>query len=1064
MKTRILNSFLPALAQRTGSHPSSPSGQLRAFLVCRASAGETSFDVPVTPAGQSAPRAFRLLTLDKKMKTKLSRFSQFICAALLCVATTQSLCAGTHTWTGTGFFGQSFVFGDNFNWIEGAPTVGEAAPVVLIFPPDVDVNVTNNIPGLIVDEIQFTGANYTLHGTAAANTLTIRGSAPFLADVIVTGTNNAIASSLGLVLSNTVSFSISTNRTFAVKSAISGAGGIDKAGAGTLVMDTAGANNSYPGETTVRNGLLELKNSGGLAIPGDLIIGAAGGTAPCQVRYGDSWAVANSATVTVFTNGFFNMWGYSDTIGSLHLYGGDADTAGGTMYLNGDVTSTGYPFLDGIVSFGAVTRNLNIVNGGLAVDAELLGSSASVGLNKTGAGYLSLENTNQLQGLYTVAAGTLFVSHAGALGTTNGATVVSNGASLYLNNFISVNDESLTIQGAGDPAWGAFAFALAANWNGDVTLTGDTVVNVLSDSATSSIEGTINGLFMIAKTGIGTLRLAGSTYNYFGGAEVQLGGLMLDKDNAKDAIIGTLVIGTPNGETGDAWVSVQSFDNISSFTTVTIHPSGAFYNNGYITYIGSLAGGGYLNLSTGRLGIGLNGQSTVFSGPITGSGSTNLWKYGPGTLNLVGASTLSGLALVSEGKLAVNANFNTMPVLVTGPGTLGGTGTVASVTVESGGTLAPGNSAGQLTVSGPLTMQAGSIYSVELNGVQAGTSYDQMAVAGQVTLGNATLQATLANPTAVSNSFTIVLNYSAFGVNGTFNGLPNNSLFYAGNRKFRVRYNAGNGNEVTLTQENTLPMLTTLNSPAAKGEGSPVQLTGNYNDPDNGDSVKMVVNWGDGSTTTNNVSGGTFAINHAYGDDNPTGTPQDFYSINAWPMDNQGIGFNEITPVLITNVPPTFNPPAGLGVLPGQPLMATLAISDPGSDTFQAYVNYGAGGGAPAVPVFGNLFNLNYSYPSNGNYTVTILVRDDDLGEKLLSFDVVVGLKLNITDAANNNVKLSWPGISQNLFVEGKTDVGGTNWTVVPIAPTFAGNEYYINVPKTNAASFYRLGWDPNAQ
>ncbi|HXU77168.1 MAG TPA: autotransporter-associated beta strand repeat-containing protein, partial [Methylomirabilota bacterium] len=933
---------------------------------------------------------------------------------------------------------------------------------VLIFPPGTETFVTNDVAGLVVDQIQISGTNYLLQGTGAGNTLTILGSGPFQGDFLITGAGNTIAASLGLVLSNTVSFSVPTNKTFTIKSVLSGAGGVDKTGPGTLAFQTAGLNNTYSGLTTVRNGLLLLNNASATAVPGNLTIGEAGGTAPCEVRYGSAFGVGNGSAVTVYTNGDYNLFGFNDTIGSLNLYGGQADTGGGTLGLNGDVTSTGYAQLYGVVSFGAITRTFNNINGGLYVAAQLLGNSPGTGLNKVGAGYLDLANTNRLDGLFTVGAGSLFLDHSGALGTTNSGTVVSNGAAISLSSFITVTGEALTIQGNGDPTWGAFSLGLASSWAGNVSLAADTLVSTLS--GTPVISGAITGAGKLIKTGAGNLQLAGAQNNFNSGVEVRLGGLYLNKNNNLDCVIGTLVIGTPGGETGDAWVTAQNYNMINDFTAVTIYPSGSLNIGIYGTYIGSLEGAGALNLSTGQLTVGLNAQNTTFSGPISGTGATNILKSGPGTLNLTGASTVSGKMAVLDGKVAINAAFNSMPVVIAGAGTLSGTGAVASVTAESGGTLAPGNSPGQLSILGPLTMQAGSIYSVELNGLQAGSTFDQVAVAGPVTLGNATLQATLGLASAVSNVFTIVLNYSAGAVSGTFNGLPNNSTLTLNNRKFRVRYNGGSGNEVTLTQEDTAPAINTLNTPAATPEGSAAHLTGTYSEPDTGDAVSLVVNWGDGSTTTNSVSGGAFNVTHIYVDDNPSSTPQDSYSINAYPIDSFGaIGVSQLTSVLITNVPPTFTVPAGIGVLPGQPIAATIAISDPGADTFQAQVDYGAGGGFVTVPVANNLFNLDYTYPSNGTYNVTILVHDDDMGQKQQSFAVLVGVRLSIADAGSQ-VKLSWPSAAQNLFVVHDTTLTGTNWVVLPASPILNGAEYYINVPKTNPASFFRLGWDPNAQ
>ena len=93
------------------------------------------------------------------MKTKLSKFSQLLCAALACAALTQTLHAGIHTWHGEGFFGnKTRIWSDPFNWAEGPPTPGEAN-LILIFPPDTDTYVTNDIAGLVVDQIQITGTN-----------------------------------------------------------------------------------------------------------------------------------------------------------------------------------------------------------------------------------------------------------------------------------------------------------------------------------------------------------------------------------------------------------------------------------------------------------------------------------------------------------------------------------------------------------------------------------------------------------------------------------------------------------------------------------------------------------------------------------------------------------------------------------------------------------------------------------------------------------------------------------------------------------------------------------------
>jgi outer membrane autotransporter protein len=66
-------------------------------------------------------------------------------------------------------------------------------------------------------------------------------------------------------------------------------------------------------------------------------------------------------------------------------------------------------------------------------------------------------------------------------------------------------------------------------------------------------------------------------------------------------------------------------------------------------------------------------------------------------------------------------------------GTLGGSGTLGDVTVSSGGTLAPGNSPGILNVNS-LTLNAGSVTQMEIDGPTPGTGHDQINVTTTATL------------------------------------------------------------------------------------------------------------------------------------------------------------------------------------------------------------------------------------------------------------------------------------------------------------------------------------------
>ncbi len=81
---------------------------------------------------------------------------------------------------------------------------------------------------------------------------------------------------------------------------------------------------------------------------------------------------------------------------------------------------------------------------------------------------------------------------------------------------------------------------------------------------------------------------------------------------------------------------------------------------------------------------------------------------------------------VQQGTLLVDGSLTNSPFTVTG-GTLGGTGTIGSLNVQSGGIVAPGHSIGTLNVNGNTAFVAGSLYRVEVNA--AGQS-DRIAAGG----------------------------------------------------------------------------------------------------------------------------------------------------------------------------------------------------------------------------------------------------------------------------------------------------------------------------------------------
>ena len=156
-------------------------------------------------------------------------------------------------------------------------------------------------------------------------------------------------------------------------------------------------------------------------------------------------------------------------------------------------------------------------------------------------------------------------------------------------------------------------------------------------------------------------------------------------------------------------------------------------------------------LAQGTLTLGGASTGNVVSGNFTKGNSQwepgmNIAKSGAGTWTLSGSVNTSGAMSVNDGTLLINGSVsNQMDSFeVHGPGVLGGTGAISEpVTVNSGGGLAPGVSAGTLTFTNNLDISApagggGGTLAFELDAL-AGTS-DQIAVSGTLTIGAGALR------------------------------------------------------------------------------------------------------------------------------------------------------------------------------------------------------------------------------------------------------------------------------------------------------------------------------------
>ena len=212
--------------------------------------------------------------------------------------------------------------------------------------------------------------------------------------------------------------------------------------------------------------------------------------------------------------------------------------------------------------------------------------------------------------------------------------------------------------------------------------------------------------------------------------------------------------------------------------------------------------------------MGGNKINTTFSGVIDdgGAGGSLTVKMQRRTLFLTGANTYSGGTTIKSGTLSVSnqsgSGTGTGPVQVNGGrrGSLRGNGTIfGPVTVGDGNAIAdftpqsPQTNTGTLTIKDTLTFNPISEYQWVIN--SANSIASRVVAAGVTINSNASF---FAFDTAFANLprgtvLTAIKNTSANPIAGTFSNLADGSTIIVHSNSFKVNYEGGDGNDLTLT-------------------------------------------------------------------------------------------------------------------------------------------------------------------------------------------------------------------------------------------------------------------------
>ncbi|MGD0381976.1 MAG: autotransporter-associated beta strand repeat-containing protein [Thermoguttaceae bacterium] len=478
--------------------------------------------------------------------------------------------------------------------------------------------------------------------------------------------------------------------------ALSGTGGITKAGSGTLVYKAV---NSYSGNTAITAGTLKTQITN--AIPGG------SGNGNVSISYG--------ATL--------DLYGYAQTINGLSGLGTVDNTIANSIILN-------------------VGGN----NANSTFDGKIQNTSGTMGISKIGSGTFTLTGINTYSGSTTISAGTLKLaspvtvanrwsfnnSLADSVGGSN-AAIVDVGA-----NNVTLGTTQATLTGGASTASDYIrlgtnllpktnvpvAIELWAtpkslqNWSRIFDFGADTSANLFmswtqgTTQSTDRVEWKNNGttstsdntnqpynlnteyhIVMVltplgdsttevkwysatsASPNLGSARGSFVTtinLTNFTDSEDNLGRSFYSSDNTANASYNEVRIwsGPMNSNILEILHDAGADANLSSLnlggalpsaTAVNISGSGATLDlNNFGQTIGSLAGvtGSSVLLGSATLTLGGNGTSTTFSGIISGSGG--LIKNGGGVFTLKGANTYAGTTTISYGAIKIGAD-NVLP-------------------------------------------------------------------------------------------------------------------------------------------------------------------------------------------------------------------------------------------------------------------------------------------------------------------------------------------------------------------------------------------------------------------
>jgi autotransporter-associated beta strand protein len=612
---------------------------------------------------------------------------------------------------------------------------------------------TINVSGLqSAGGLVFQSQAYTLAG----GTLNLAGQAPVV-------TVNAGGGTIGL--------------------ALSGSGGMSKAGSGALTLTVA---NPYTGTTNINGGTLQLNafngasgalasttvsvaSGGFLALDAGDVLGYNPGTAAliinggtvCNITSGSRVTLANTVTMT---GGVLTGSGSGDANGVYSFSASSGLIATSDSEGNAAIVSAGS------ISLQSSNLDFNVTRGvaSPAVDLAVLSSivpykGSSYGITKTGNGILTLSGSNTYTGGTTIGGGTLSVNllanggAASAIGMSSNAAynlVLNNGGVLQYTGTSVAIDRGFSVGAGGGGvsivAGAQLQFGNTLTLSGSFAKTGPGLL-CLTNYGGSTVSG--GGALVVSQ---GTLDFGGS---YFSSSPFGYRALNIQVDPGGDFYLSAAhALGGDQNDGGTSWGTVSVLGGSMSLAAAQYISGGTVGGLGRLILQGATinnAGGGELRATSNTSCI-----STLASAQPSTIAVLMTEQYGPYTFDVADGPAdadllISGNLSSSGGSYGIT-KLNAGKLVLTGSDSYVGT-TIGGGTLQIGAGGACGTLGGGAVADNAVLSFARSDRITVANAISGSGSLVQLGPGALVLTGSNTYS----GGTVVSGGTLVIANRAA---------------------------------------------------------------------------------------------------------------------------------------------------------------------------------------------------------------------------------------------------------------------------------------------------------------